>query len=128
MVCLMTRCPAKPISAPGSARITSPCIAYEADTPPVVGSVRMVTKGMPCRPSWASAALVLAICMRDSTPSCIRAPPEAQTSTSGSFFSSDRRARRAIFSPTTEPIEPPMNAKFITPRWYGSPSSRPEPV
>ena len=48
--------------------------------------------------------------------------------TSGIFFSSERRASRAIFSPTTEPIEPPMNAKFITARLNGSPSSRAVPV
>ena len=44
---------------------------------------------------------------------------------SGYFRSSDRWPRRAIFSPTTEPIEPPMNAKSITPRLTGSESSVP---
>ena len=83
---------------------------------------------MPSRWSWAIAAEVLAICMRESTPSCIRAPPEAETRTSGIFFSCDRRASRAIFSPTTEPIEPPMNAKFMTPKLNGSPSSLAVPV
>src|SRR6185503_18780723 len=34
IVCLMTRGPANPITAPGSARIASPCMAYDADTPP----------------------------------------------------------------------------------------------
>jgi hypothetical protein len=43
MVCLMTRWPANPITAPGSARITSPCMAKEAETPPVVGLVRILT-------------------------------------------------------------------------------------
>jgi hypothetical protein len=33
-----TRAPAKPMSALGSARLTSPTAAYEANTPPVVGS------------------------------------------------------------------------------------------
>ena len=74
------------------------------------------------------AALVLAICMRDSTPSCIRAPPEVETMTSGSFFSCERRASRAIFSPTTEPMDPPMKAKFMTPRLKGSPSILAVPV
>ena len=36
----MTRGPAKPISAPGSAICTSPSMAKEAVTPPVVGLVR----------------------------------------------------------------------------------------
>jgi hypothetical protein len=37
----MTRGPAKPIRARGSARMTSPSIAKLAVTPPVVGSVRI---------------------------------------------------------------------------------------
>jgi hypothetical protein len=74
------------------------------------------------------AAEVLAICMRESTPSCIRAPPEVDTRMSGTFFSWDRRASRAIFSPTTEPIDPPMKAKFITPRLIVRPSRRAVPV
>jgi len=128
MVCLITRWPANPTTAPGSTRITSPCIAKEAETPPVVGSVRMVMKGMLARRSWAIAAEVLAICISERTPSCIRAPPEVQTSTRGIRLSAERRARRAIFSPTTDPIEPPMNAKFITPRWKGIPSISAAPV
>src|SRR6266705_5549339 len=39
IVCLITRGPANPMTAPGSARVTSPCIAYDAETPPVVGFV-----------------------------------------------------------------------------------------
>ena len=42
MVCSMTRGPAKATSAPGSARITSPCMANDAVTPPEVGSVSTV--------------------------------------------------------------------------------------
>src|SRR5205823_14989550 len=45
MVCLITRGPANPTTAPGSARITSPCMAYDADTPPVVGLVSIEMKG-----------------------------------------------------------------------------------
>src|SRR5262249_43609884 len=37
----MVRFPAKPIMAPGSARVMSPCKAKLAATPPMVGSVRM---------------------------------------------------------------------------------------
>ena len=40
MVCSITRGPAKPISAPGSAMFRSPSMAKLAVTPPVVGSVR----------------------------------------------------------------------------------------
>src|ERR1700686_4726662 len=39
MVCSMKRGPAKPINAPGSAICTSPSMAYDAVTPPVVGLV-----------------------------------------------------------------------------------------
>ena len=39
VVCSITRAPAKPTVAPGSARMMSPSIAKEAVTPPVVGSV-----------------------------------------------------------------------------------------
>ena len=39
MVSRMTRCPAKPMRAPGSAKIMSPSMANDAVTPPVVGSV-----------------------------------------------------------------------------------------
>ena len=39
MVSSITRAPAKPITAPGSARVMSPSMANEAETPPVVGSV-----------------------------------------------------------------------------------------
>ena len=41
MVCWITRGPAKPMRAPGSARMMSPSEAKLAVTPPVVGSVRM---------------------------------------------------------------------------------------
>src|SRR3546814_8689333 len=37
MVSSITRCPAKPMTAPGSASEISPSIAKEAETPPVVG-------------------------------------------------------------------------------------------
>ena len=39
MVSSMTRCPAKPMIAPGSASAMSPSMAKEAETPPVVGSL-----------------------------------------------------------------------------------------
>ena len=84
--------------------------------------------GMASRWSWARAADVFAICIRERTPSCMRAPPEVDTITRGIFFSRDRRASREIFSPTTEPIDPPMNAKFMTARLNGSPSSRAVPA
>ena len=79
----MTRGPAKPISALGSAMLTSPSIAKLAVTPPVVGSVRIEMYGRRARSSRASAALILAICISDSAPSIIRAPPEQDTMITG---------------------------------------------
>ena len=50
----------------------------------------------------------------------MRAPPEAVTETSGTSRAAPRSRRRATnFSPTTLPIEPPMNAKSITASWQG---------
>src|SRR2546430_10040632 len=72
IVCLITRGPANPTTAPGSARITSPCIAYDADTPPVVGLVRIETNGTRAARRRAISTEVLAICIRDRTPSCMR--------------------------------------------------------
>ena len=86
----MTRGPANPITAPGSARIASPSIAYEALTPPVVGFVSSETYGMRRSASCDRTAEVFAICMRERTPSCMRAPPEAEVTISGHFFSRER--------------------------------------
>ena len=44
----------------------------------------------------------------------MRAPPDAETETSGTPASAARSHARANFSPTTLPIEPPMNAKSMT--------------
>ena len=58
----------------------------------------------------------------------MRAPPEAETETSGTPRSAAASQARANFSPTTLPIEPPMNAKSITASWQGSVSISPAPV
>ena len=83
MVCSMTRGPAKPISAFGSAMFRSPSIAKLAVTPPVVGSVSTEMYGSRARSSRASAPQIFAICISDSAPSIMRAPPEQQTMTTG---------------------------------------------
>ena len=106
--------PAKPISACRSARITSPSIAKLAVTPPVVGSASTLMYRPPASWNRARAAEVLAICISENPLSIIRAPPEAVTITSGSSASSAFSIARAIFSPITEPIEPPRNVKSIT--------------
>ena len=104
IVCLITRGPAKPINAPGSAIITSPSIAKLAVTPPVVGSVNIVLYNSPASPCFLIAADVFAICISDTMPSCILAPPEQQNIKTGSFNSVARSMPLVIFSPTTWPI------------------------
>ena len=96
------------MSAFGSAMFRSPSIAKLAVTPPVVGSVSTEMNGRPARSSRASAADVFAICISDSAPSIIRAPPEHETMMTGARRSMARSMARVIFSPTTTPMLPPM--------------------
>ena len=69
----ITRGPAKPISALGSAT-TSPTKAKLAETPPIVGSVSTLTNGRRALARRVSAALVLAICIsaEQALPACAR--------------------------------------------------------
>ena len=106
----------------------SPSDANEASTPPVVGSVSTLMNGIRASSSRASAATVFASCMSAMVPSCIRAPPEAETMTSGLRSAKARSAARVSFSPTTLPIEPPMNSKSITARTIGIPEIVASPV
>ncbi len=102
----MTRGPAKPMSAPGSASMMSPRDAKLAVTPPVVGWVRQEMYSPP--PLWNrwTAAAVLAICIREKIPSCIRAPPLAEKIIRGSFFRAAYSAAQVTFSPTAVPMLP----------------------
>ena len=83
--------------------------------------------GTPAARSRSMAARVLASCMRASVPSCIRAPPEALTISSGTRSASACSAARVTFSPTTAPIEPPMNPKSMTQIATGISSMAPVP-
>jgi hypothetical protein len=65
--------------------------------------------------------------MSASVPSCIRAPPEADTTISGIRSTNASSAARVTFSPTTEPIEPPMNPKSMTQTATAWPSMAPTP-
>ncbi len=105
----------------------SPITAYEAKTPPVVGSDSTETYGTCAARRRSSAAIVLASCISASVPSCIRAPPEADTTISGTRSASAPSAARATFSPTTAPIEPPMNLKSMTTMATRCPSIWPNP-
>ena len=76
--------------------------------------------------SWSSsiAHTVFGSCINERIPSCMRAPPEADTDTSGTPSSPAASHARTNFSPTTLPIEPPMNEKSITARTQPSPTDR----
>ena len=115
MVCSITLGPANPINAFGSARMISPSIAKDAVTPPVVGSVKTGTNRSPASECFFNAADVFAICIRETIPSCILAPPEQQNRMTGSFSSVARSTDAVILSPTTCPILPIKNLESITP-------------
>ena len=55
-------------------------------------------------------------------PSCMRAPPVAETTTSARRSAIATSIERATFSPTTEPMLPPMKKKSMTVRLAGLPS------
>ena len=97
-------------------------MAKEAVTPPVVGSVSRLMKGSRASSRRARAAEILAICMRESVPSIMRAPPEQETITSGSRSATARSTARVTFSPTTTPMEPPMKPYSMTAITVGMPS------
>ena len=73
-----------------------------------------MTNGERASRRTSTAATVFGSCMSERIPSCMRAPPEAVTATSGTPRSAARSAARENFSPTALPIEPPMNAKSMT--------------
>ena len=128
MVCSITRGPAKPISAPGSARMISPSMAKLAVTPPVVGSVSTLTYKQPA--SWClfSAAEVFAICISEWIPSCILAPPEQANMIIGSLSLVAFSTARVIFSPTTFPMLAIINRPSQTARTTSFPAIRAFPV
>ena len=90
-------------------------MAKLAVTPPVVGSVSSETYGRRSSASRLRAEAVLAICMSERMPSCIRAPPEADTMRTGTRFCTANSMRRVSFSPTTEAMLPPRKPNSNTP-------------
>ena len=84
-------------------------------------------KRMPSSFSRPTAWLVLASCISDTQPSCMRAPPEAEMTSSGSRRSSASSAARVIASPTPLPMLPPMNAKSMAAITSGRPPIVPVP-
>ena len=83
VVCWTTRGPVNASSAPGSATMTSPRLAKLARTPAVVGWVMIEMKAQRASRSSSTAHTVFGSCIRERMPSCMRAPPEAVTQTSG---------------------------------------------
>src|SRR5580693_4544416 len=128
MVCSITRGPANPISAPGSAILMSPSIAKLAVTPPVVGSVSSEIYGTFASSSRANAAETFASCIRLIVPSIMRAPPEQEITIRGWRVSMANSTPRVTFSPTTAPIEPPMKLNSIAQTTTGRPASCPSAV
>ena len=102
-------------------------MAKLAATPPVVGCRHTEMYGMPASRRRPRAPEVLAICMSERMPSCMRAPPEAENTTAGILCSRARSNTRVTFSPTTEPMDPPMNSNTKKPTLAGTPSMRPRP-
>lgn len=127
MFCSITRGPANAVRASGSARIISPSMAKLAVTPPVVGSVSTVIYRPPTSLWRLTAAEILAICISDVTPSCMRAPPETVKPTTGNPSSVARSNVRQIFSPTTEPIEPIIKLASIKKSAVSQPQILPLP-
>ncbi|OPZ08051.1 MAG: hypothetical protein BWZ10_02724 [candidate division BRC1 bacterium ADurb.BinA364] len=108
--------------------IKSPSEANDAIVPPVVGFVKTVMNGMRALPSRAAAALVLAICISERMPSCMRAPPPQAMTITGFFSASPRSMARVTFSPTTEPMLPPAKVMSITAALTLKPWISPTPV
>ena len=80
---------------------------------------------MPASSKRASAWLVLAICIRDIGPSCIRAPPDAVAMSSGRPRSRAASAAFVISSPPAAPRLPPRKRKSMTAAISGLSSMRP---
>src|ERR1035438_5037920 len=97
VVCSITRGPAKPISAPGSAIFRSPSIAKHAVTPPKVGSVATEMYGMRSSASRARPEAILASCINETTPPLF---PEATLS--------DRVDDRVVQPGLPAPLRQPM--------------------
>ncbi len=70
--------------------ITSPSIATDAATPPVVGCSSTEMYGTRDSRNFDRAAEVFAICMSESTPSCMRAPPDAHNMIAGRLCATAR--------------------------------------
>ncbi len=73
----------------------------------------------------STATVVRGICMRLRIPSCIRAPPAAENTTSGRRVATARSAAATMALPTYMPIEPAMKPKSCTATTTGVRSTSP---
>jgi hypothetical protein len=64
-------------------------------------------------------------CTRDSTPSCMRAPPEAGTTISAASCKTASLAAARIASPAATPTDPPMKANSNAATTAATPPIRP---
>ena len=128
MVCSMTRGPANPISAFGSAMFMSPSIAKLAVTPPVVGSVSTDNVGEPHAVETRSAAADLRHLHQRQRPFHHAGAARAADDDDRPPPLDGRSIARVIFSPTTTPMLPPMNAYSMAATIVAIPSSTPEPT
>ena len=97
-------------------------MAKLAVTPPVVGSVSTLIYKSPASLCLFSAAEVFAICIRETMPSCILAPPDAVNITTGSRSFVALSTALATFSPTFSPMLAIRNRPSQTPSTTSSPS------
>ena len=119
------RLPAKPMLAPGSARMMSPRLAKLAYTPPVVASVNTEINGTPDSFICRTASAVFAICMSARIPSCMRAPPDAAKHTKHARSRTASETVRQNRSPTADPMLAMMNFGSIAPNSARLPSMVP---
>ena len=91
----------------------SAILANEAVTPPYVGSVNTDIYNNLASFNFLIADVVFAICIKDTIPSCILAPPDVQKIIIGNFNSIAFSIEYVIFSPTTTPILPIKNPLSI---------------
>ena len=105
----------------------SASIAKLAVTPPIVGSHSTAIYKSPASECSLTAPEVLAICISERMPSCMRAPPDRVKPITGRPSLAASSNRRVIFSPTATPMEPSMKPGSIAKTAASIPSTAPRP-
>ena len=81
--------------------------------------------GSPASSRRASAAEIFAICISESAPSIMRAPPEQEMMIERHCARQRALDARVIFSPTTTPMLPPMKPYSMAAMTTGCPRACP---